>query len=356
MGTNNRTDHTPDGHDQQQRPSYNRHKPYKREAWLQETPRRQRITQRDIREHYGTEEDCEALFVGLRWPSGVECPCCHGRNIHRITTRRKFTCRDCDYRFTVTSCTYMHGTRTPLSTWLTVAYEMTEDAHGISANEIKRKENLAYGTAWSICQTIRKAMLSDLRRLLAAQKMTGAVEVDETWVGGKTEGWGRGFKKNKFMLIGIRQRGGAVLLEPISDRTRKTLFEFILRNVDPEGIEAVYTDDWAAYVGIGKEANAKHRTVNHSKKKYARGKVHTNSIESVWASWQRTWSGTHHHISEKYAYLYAGHLGWCLTHAHTDDKVFAILRVLLSIPHNLEEEMRRRRERLGIVLEGNMNG
>ena len=103
---------------------YNRQRPYSKEAYLQETPRRQRITQRDIREHYGTEENCEALFVGLRWPNGVKCPCCQGRDIHRITTRRKFTCRDCDYRFTVTSGTYMHGTRTPLSTWLTVAYEM----------------------------------------------------------------------------------------------------------------------------------------------------------------------------------------------------------------------------------------
>ena len=246
----------------------------------------------------------------------------------------------------------MHGTRTPLPTWLTVAYEMTEDAHGISANEIKRKERLAYRTSWSLCHTIRKAMLEDLRRLLDSQKMAGTVEVDETWVGGKIEGWGRGFKANKFMLIGIRERGGKVFLEPISDRTKKTLFEFILRNVDAEGIESIYTDDWAAYAGIGEKADAKHRTVNHSKKRYARGKVHTNSIESVWATWSRIWRGTHHHVSQEYAALYAGHLGWCLTHSRTDDKVSAILRVLLSIPDKLKEEMRLRRERLGIVWKG----
>ena len=136
-----------------------------------------------------------------------------------------------------------------------------------------------------------------------------------------------------------------------------------LRNVDPEGIEAVYTDDWAAYVGIGKEANAKHRTVNHSKKKYARGKVHTNSIESVWASWQahvERHAPSHQRKSTPISTL--GILGWCLTHAHTDDKTFSILRVLLSIPSKLEGEMRLHRERLGLVLdedkqkEGSMDG
>ena len=312
---------------------YNRHRPYRKGAWLLETPLRQEFTRRDIR-HYRTEEECESLFVSVRWPDGVICPRCHSTNIHRIESQRKFNCRSCQYRLSVTSGTWLHKTRTPLAVWLETVYEMVEDAHGVSANEISRKEKREFRTVWSLCHDIRLAMKEDLEK---AKKLGGIVEVDETWVGGKVEGWGMGFRKNKFMLIGIREREGGVFFEVISDRSRKTLHGFIMRHVDPSRLKAIYTDDWAAYDGIGEKLGVPHRTVNHRRKEYARGPIHTNSIESIWASWSRRWRGTHHHISRKYAALYAAEASWMMVHQRSRTKVMDLLRVILSTPDRVKE-------------------
>ena len=332
MGTDNKSNHGQDdnGADGQ---GYNRHKPYKRENWIQETPLRQGFTRRDIR-HYSTEEGCEKLFVSVRWPNGVECFRCHSTDVHRIESQRKFNCRSCQYRFSVTAGTWLHKTRVPLAVWLETVFDMVEDAHGVSANEISRKERRQYRTVWSLCHDIRLAMKEDLKK---AEKLSGIVEVDETWVGGKVEGWGRGFKKNKILILGIRERGGGVFFEVASDRSRKTLHGFIERHVDPSRLKAIYTDDWAAYDGIGEKLNVTHRTVNHRRKEYARGRIHTNSIESIWASWSRRWRGTHHHISRKYAALYAAEASWMLVHARSRTKVMDLLRVILSTPDSVKE-------------------
>ena len=211
---------------------------------------------------------------------------------------------------------------------------MVEDAHGISANEVSRKESLEYRTAWSMCHTIRCAMRQDLEK---SERLGGTVEVDESYTGGKVEGWGRGFKKNKILMLGIRERGGKVFFEVVNDRTRKTLHGFIMRHVDPQRLESIYTDDLVAYRGIEQKVGAKHRSVNHTKNEYARGPVHTNGIESMWATWSRRWSGTHHHISEKYADLYAAEASWILNHARSETKVMDLLRVILSTPEDTKE-------------------
>ena len=336
MGTNSKRNH-----DQGQKNDgdsgdngYNRHRPYRKESYLQETPRQQEFTRRTIREEYGTEEACEALFIQMRWRDGVTCPRCISDNVHRIESQRKFNCRSCQYRFSVTSGTWLHKTHTPLATWLEIAYEMVEDAHGIAANEVKRKEDLEYRTAWLLCHTIRLAIKQDLRK---AGKLGGIVEVDESWVGGKVEGWGKGFKKNKTLILGIRERGGGVFFEVAHDQTRETLHSFIESHVDPSRLTAIYTDDLQAYNGIGEKLGVPHRTVNHRRKEYARGPVHTNGIESMWASWSRKWRGTHHHISRKYASLYAAEASWMLSHARSMTKVMDLLRAMLSTPDDMKK-------------------
>ena len=315
---------------------YNRHRPYRREAYLRETPRQQELTQRTIREEYSTQKECEALWVSIRWPDGVSCPRCHNGNIHYSDAKRKFRCRTCRYRFTVTSGTWLHKTRTPLTTWLAIIYEMVEDAHSVSSNEVHRKENINYDTAWNMTQTIRRAMLEDLARDLEnSGGLGGTVETDESYTGGKVEGWGRGFKKNKILVLGIIERGGRVYFQVVDYRTRDTLHNFITIHVDSSRLERLYTDDFRAYEGIDMKLHVKHRTVNHSRKEYARGPVHTNSIESMWASWSRMWSGTHHHISRKYAPLYVAHLAWLHNHAWSTRKVIDLLRVMLTEPRRI---------------------
>ena len=136
--------------------------------------------------------------------------------------------------------------------------------------------------------------------------------MDETWVGGKTKGKGRGYKGNKALVVGITERDGGVVLQVAMDRTRHTLHEFVLSNVDPE-VLAIFTDDWPAYRGL-----PQHDTVNHSIYEYLRGDVHTNTIENVWSLLKRSIMGSFHHVNLKHLDLYLDELAWRITHREED--------------------------------------
>ena len=318
---------------------YTRYRPYKYENYARETPWQQEITRRTIRKLYNTEEACEALFVSVRWPDGVRCLRCHSANIRYLISYRKYECKKCRRMFSLKSQTWLHGSKVPLADLLEVVFEMMECAHGISANELSRKLGMNYDTVWQLCHTMRMAMKWDTER---SGKLGGVTEVDETYTGGKAEGWGRGFKKNKILTLGARSRetGGVRFRVVPTDggRTRQSLHGFIEDSVDPEALAAVYTDDYPGYNGIGKKLDVKHRTVNHRRKQYARGGIHTNGIESMWSTWYRQWVATHHHVSREYAPLYFAELEWRQSHNRTRTKVMDMLSVLLSDPNKCEDD------------------
>ncbi|MGD0615191.1 MAG: IS1595 family transposase [Verrucomicrobiota bacterium] len=133
--------------------------------------------------------------------------------------------------------------------------------------------------------------------------LRGTVEVDETWVGGKARYRGRGYKGNKVIVVGAIQRAGPLRLQLISRADRKTLHKFIHQNTLPK-TEAIYTDELKAYRGIADE-DTRHETVNHSAEQWVNGKVHTNTVESVWSLLKRSIIGAYHKISVKHldAYL-----------------------------------------------------
>jgi len=105
--------------------------------------------------------------------------------------------------------------------------------------------------------------------------LKGIIETDETFVGGKVEGQGRGYKGNKTVVVGAFQRDGAIRLQVVSGRDRETLQGFIRENVAGDA-QAIYTDEWEAYKSIA-DHDTKHETVNHSEKEYVRGDIHTNT-------------------------------------------------------------------------------
>ena len=125
--------------------------------------------------------------------------------------------------------------------------------------------------------------------------MQGIVELDENFVGGKTEGMGRGYKGNKAEVVGAIQRDGKIALEVIRGRDRETLHAFVEKYTADETI-AYFTDDWAPWDGIADD-DTRHETVNHSIKEYVRGDVHTTAIERVWSLLNRSIIGSYHKIS-----------------------------------------------------------
>ncbi len=249
-------------------------------------------------ENYHSEESCRARMEELRWPEGVECPRCDSKDIARMEDRHQYQCRSCRYQFSVTAGTIFHDTHLPLWKWFLAVYLIVESKKGISANQLKRTIGVSYKTAWYLCHRIRAAL-----KEVDAQLLKGIIETDETFVGGKVEGMGRGYKGNKTVVVGAFQRDGAIRLQVVRGRDRETLQGFIRENVAGD-TEAIYTDEWEAYKGIA-DHDTKHETVNHSEKEYVRGEVHVNSVENIWSLLKRSIIGSYHQVSAKHldAYL-----------------------------------------------------
>ena len=254
-------------------------------------------------DRYNNDEACRNLLESLRWPEGVCCIRCGDTDIHDLGEYNLWGCRGCDYRFSVTTGTIMHGSHLPLRKWFLAIYLMCESKKGMSANQLKRTLGVAYKTAWFLCHRIRETMSNNP---FSGPTLVGVVEVDETMVGGKSKG--ENWRDNKHWVAGAIERGGRVRVERIPNVRRDTLHEFVRRTVKDEA-EAIYTDDLKSYIGISDD-DTRHETVNHSAEEWVIGDVHTNSIEGVWSLFKRSIVGTFHKMSVKHMDRYLEELEW----------------------------------------------
>lgn len=251
---------------------------------------------------FGTDEKCRMALEKLRWPDGVKCPRCQSDKISRAYKRNQFECDSCGYHFSVTAGTIFHDSHLPLTKWFAAIYLICESKKGVSANQLKRTLGVAYKTAWYLCHRIRAAVRDADTSLLS-----GTVEVDETFFGGKAKNMhkkdrerkitGRG-AANKVMALAIIERGGKVRFQVKKNRDRVTLHNFIKSQIHPD-TERVMTDDWPAYDGIA-DGNTTHETINHSEDEYVRGDVHTNTVEGVFSLFKRSIVGAYHQVSVKH--------------------------------------------------------
>ena len=256
-----------------------------------------------LMERFHSEEKCREVLEELRWPQGVRCPRCEGAKHSHDTVRGTYDCYSCGYQFSVLAGTIFHDTHLPLRKWLIAVMLIVESKKGVSANQLKRTIGVSYKTAWYLCHRIRKAMHEAY-----PIPLKGIVEVDETFVGGKTKGFGHGYKGNKAVVVGAVQRDGKIVLKVVPDRSKRTHHGFINDAVADEA-EAIYTDEWLPYRGIA-DHNTRHETVNHHIKEYARGDVHTNTVENVWSLLKRSIIGSYHKVSLKHLDAYLDELEW----------------------------------------------
>jgi transposase-like protein len=252
-------------------------------------------------EQFQSEDAARTFLEGLRWPDGARCLRCESDRISRIETRDLFRCLACNYQFSTTVGTIFHDSHLPLWKWFLATYLITESKKGMSANQIKRTIGVSYKTAWYLCHRIRAAMVDTERTPL-----TGSIEVDETYVGGKTYGMGRGYRGNKTTVLGAIQRGGKVYLKVAAGADKETLHAFIKEHA-ADDVEVIYTDEWAGYEGIADE-NTRHETVSHKAKEWVRGDAHTNTVENVWSLLDRSIIGAFHHVSPKHLDRYLDEL------------------------------------------------
>jgi transposase-like protein len=261
---------------------------------------------------YDTDGECRATLEELRWPNGVTCPRCDSPKISRIAARNQFDCDSCRYQFSVLAGTVFQDSKLPLQKWFMAVYLMCESRKGISANQLKRTIDVSYKTAWFLCHRIRSAMVDP-----NPEPLTGVVEIDETYVGGKAKFMHADVRKRKLgktgnrdhmtMVLGAIERGGEVRLRIDRRPDHATIQSFVDETISVEEVTAFNTDTARVYQGMGfADENTTHEMVNHNADEWVRGQAHTNTVEGVWSLFKRSIVGSYHSLSVKHLEAYVG--------------------------------------------------
>ena len=243
----------------------------------------------------------------LRWANeGRHCPVCGSLKTKTVPNEKPmpYHCGDCRKYFSVKTGTVMQSSKIGLQKWVIAMYLMSTSLKGVSSMKLHRDLGVTQKTAWFMAQKIRQGWLEGEDD---SDKLDGVVEVDETYIGGKSKNMhshkrkeGRGWN-GKAIVIGAKDRDdGDVRVRVISATNRENLHVFIEDNV-ADGT-TVYTDDLNAYKSIKPFYN--HDSVSHTVGEYVRGQVHTNGIESFWATLKRGYKGTYHKMSHKHLSRY----------------------------------------------------
>jgi len=284
----------------------------------------------DINTMFPTDEKCREILTKLRWPEGVRCPRCKMDAIELETEKTLYYCKDCDYQFSVTAGTIFNDSHLPLTKWFIATLLLCEAKKGMSACQIQRTLGIgSYKTAWYLCHRIRAAMVETQKKMLS-----GKVEMDETYVGGKNWWQDKGsLHQGKEVVIGIRQRGGDLRFFHAKDAKSGTLEKYIRENIS-EDVDILYTDDWGAYRSAAKHIRkeGKHKTIRHSLRVYARGDVYTNTVESAFSLLKRGIMGTWHKISAKHLQAYCEEMTFRFNRRKNSDLFLDTLRHMVTAP------------------------
>src|SRR5439155_22758135 len=184
------------------------------------------MTLPELNRLFSTDAECREILTRLRWPEGVTCPRCKKSDVWWLQTRNQFTCSECSYQFSVTTGTIFNDSHLALPNWFMAVLLLVEARKGMSANQIKRTLGVSYKTAWYLCHRIRAAM-----KEVDQPMLDGTVEIDETYVGGKSHGAAmRGRGSAKDIVIGLRQRNGDLQFFRAEDVKHGTLAKYIREN------------------------------------------------------------------------------------------------------------------------------
>jgi transposase-like protein len=253
------------------------------------------------------DEDAAIAYVEARvWPNGKPvCPHCGG--LERIgklqgkcTRKGVWKCYDCRKPFTVKIGTIFEDSPIALHLWLQAIFLVAASKKGISANQLHRVLGVTLKTAWYMGHRIRLAMSDRPAGLMGSDG--GAVEVDETYIGRKPGTEVRpGGQGHKEAVLALVERKGGVRSFHVSRVTGETLRATLRGNVSPKA--KLLTDQARWYWKLGKEF-ASHESVNHSIGEYARGNVHTNTIEGYFSVLKRGLVGVYQHWSPEHMHRY----------------------------------------------------
>ena len=247
---------------------------------------------------------CLEIVAKVKWPNGAVCPNCHSKRNSFISTRKLWTCLDCRKQYSVKVGTIFEDSAVGLNKWLVAMWMLANCKNGISSYELARAIKVTQRTAWFMLQRIRHAMHTG-----SIDKMTGTIEADETFIGGKARNMhvakreakikGRG-PLDKAIVFGLLDREtGKVRMSVVGTRRKHHLHTEIRKHVEA-GAE-LNTDALKSYEGLD---DYTHKVIDHAEA-YVDGTVHTNRLENFWSLLKRAIKGTYVSVEPFHLFRYS---------------------------------------------------
>jgi transposase-like protein len=274
-------------------------------------------------------DNCVNYLVQRRWPEGVTCPICGSDNVVFQPKRRLFQCKECRPKgqFSVKVGTVMEDSAIGLDKWLCAMWMLANCKNGVSSWEIHRAIGVTQKSAWFMLQRLRLALQDDNN----GGKLSGHIEVDETFIGGKarnmhksalarrvaqfaTPRTGRNQTTGKVAVMGLLERHGEIRTMVVEGTKRRHLHAQVTKHVE-EGSN-VYTDALRSYSNLGEQYL--HNVVNHAEK-YVEGNVHTNGLENFWSCLKRTIGGTYISVEPFHLFRYLDEQSFRFNNRKTTD-------------------------------------
>lgn len=273
--------------------------------------------------HFSDPEAAWNFVKELRWPAGVTCPFCNHDQTYFLSTRKTWKCKACKKQFSVKTRTIFESSNLPLETWMCAMWLIANAKNGISSYELAASLGVSQQTAWFVSHRVRAMMETG-----TVERLSGTVEADETWIGGKAKNMHNSRRKAmrilgfpKVCVMGFKERGGRVFLKIVKNTKSETLHPAVKEFVK-EGA-TLYTDAATGYNGIGEAY--KHGTVDHLAGQYTDGDITTNRIENVWSTLKRTYHGSHIHYSPQHTHRYLAETQFKVNHRNENPGgIFAI--------------------------------
>ncbi len=269
--------------------------------------------------YFSNPDNCLDYLAMKRWPNSVTCPTCGSKEVIFLANQRRWKCRQKHplQQFSVKVGTVMEDSPIGLDKWLMAMWQIVNCKNGISSYEVHRAIGITQKSAWFLDHRIRFAL-----GMGPGNKLSGQIEADETFIGGKARNMHRAKRervitgtggKDKTAVLGILERGGKVRTKVIDNTKKKTLQREVREHVLAGS--ALFTDALKSYDGLDE---FQHEVVDHAVE-YVRGEVHTNGLENFWSLVKRGLNGTYISVEPFHLFRYLDEQAFRYNHRRMSD-------------------------------------
>src|SRR5687768_3811971 len=274
--------------------------------------------------YFSNPDNCREYLIARRWPNGVVCPTCGSESVTAQPKYNRWQCASHHERrqFTLKTGTIFEDSPIGLDKWMAAMWMVVNCKNGVSSYEIHRAIGVTQKSAWFMNHRIRVALGME-----SSEKLSGHVEADETYIGGKARNMhrtklakrvaefatpytGRNQNIGKVAVMGLLERHGQIRTMVVADTKRRSLHGGVTTHV--EAGSNVYTDALRSYNDLDRE-------YIHHAEKYVDGQIHTNGVENFWSLLKRTLGGTYVSVEPFHLFRYLDEQSFRFNNRKADD-------------------------------------